>query len=162
MGFPPYGHTLNRSQSRVLRTMLLLRKDTNYVLKKLRTAHQNSLRNQKSLLGETIWSNISWIIGFHQNLKNSRCTRVLGKSVHIGFSTKTANFRWIISTSIGFVDMSGVDIYVGRVLNCRGSVALRQSDLSSGYVNIKNHVWKPHGGRPRDFPLRAHLEPIPE
>ena len=59
-GISPYGHTLNRSQNRVLRTMLLLRKgvsvSTRHVLKKLRTGHHNWLRNQNPLLGEIIWS----------------------------------------------------------------------------------------------------------
>ena len=56
------------------------------------------------------------------------------------FSTKSANFRWIASTGIGFVEMSGVDIYVGRDLKCWGQVSLCQSDLISGCINIKNHV----------------------
>ena len=90
------------------------------------------------------------------------CTRVSGKSVQIGFSTKNANFRWIISAGIGFVEISGVDIYVGRDLKCWGPPPLQQSDLFSGYINIKNHIWNTHPGRPRDFPLRARLEPIPE
>ena len=58
--------------------------------------------------------------------------------------------------------MSGVDIYVGLDLECWGSVSLRESDLFSGYINIKNHIQKRYPGRLRDFPLRAHLVPIPE
>ena len=50
-------------------------------------------------------------------------------------SIKIANFRWIFQTDIGFVGMSGVDIYVGRDLKCRGPVSLQQSDLISGYIN---------------------------
>ena len=54
--------------------MLLLRKEvsvsTSHVLEKLCAAHRNLLRNQNSLPGETIWSNISSIFRFYQNLKS--------------------------------------------------------------------------------------------
>ena len=73
--------------------MLLLRKEvsvsTSHALKKLCAAHRNWLRNPKSLLGETIWSNISIIIRFHQNLKSS--TNFVEKSLSrvCGLMTKT-------------------------------------------------------------------------
>ena len=127
LGISSYGHTLNRSQSRVLRTMLLLSKTypslQSHASKKLRTAHQNLLRNQKSLLGETIWGNNSSTVRFHQNLKNStKCTRILNKGVQIRFSTKSANFRLIFRAGIWFVEIFGVDIYVVRNLKCRVSL----------------------------------------
>ena len=54
--------------------MLLLRKEvsvsTSHVLKKLCAAHRKWLQNPKSLLGETIWSNMSSILRFHENLKS--------------------------------------------------------------------------------------------
>ena len=54
--------------------MLLLRKEvsvsTSHVLEKLCAAHRKWRQNRKPLLGETIWSNISWIFRFHQNLKS--------------------------------------------------------------------------------------------
>ena len=55
--------------------VLLLRKEvsvsTSHVPKKLCAAHRKWLQNPKSLLGETIWSNISSILRFHQSLKSS-------------------------------------------------------------------------------------------
>ena len=68
------------------------------------------------------------------------CTSVLGRGVQIRFSTKSANFKWIVGAGIGFVEMARVDMYVGRDLKCWGEVALQQSDLISGYINIKNHI----------------------
>ena len=56
------------------------------------------------------------------------CTRVPGKGVIFGFSTKSANFRWIIGAGVGFVEISGVDIYVGLDLKCWGAPPLQQSD----------------------------------
>ena len=64
--------------------------------------------------------------------------------------------------TIGVVEMSRVDIYVGLDLELWGEVALQQSELNLGYINIKNHVQNTHDGRPRDFPLRAHVVPIRE
>ena len=57
-----------------------------------------------------------------------------------GFSTKNAKFKWIVGATIGFVEMSRVDIYVGLDLECWGQVALQKSVVISGYINIKNHV----------------------
>ena len=54
-----------------------------------------------------------------------RCTPVPTKSVQTRCSTTNANFRWIFGTRIGFVEMCGVDIYIGRDLKCRGPPALQ-------------------------------------
>ena len=53
-----------------------------------------------------------------------------------GLSTKSANFRWIVGAGIGFVEIFGVDIYVGRDLKLWGLAPLQQSDLSSAYMNF--------------------------
>ena len=62
------------------------------------------------------------------------------QGVQTGVSTKSAKFRWIIGAGTGVVEICGVDMYVGRVLKCRGSVSLDRSVLYPGHINIKNHV----------------------
>ena len=49
------------------------------------------------------------------------------------------HFGWIIPMVIGFVETSRVDIYVGLDLECWGQLALQQSDLIAGYINL----WPP-------------------
>ena len=142
-------------------------------------------------------------------LSKNPYTRVPNKSVQMGSSTKSANYKWICGAGSCIVERptdpegstnlqsgkrkhakrtskhtkaSNKDIQkqyiinalktiycasrafapLGRDLKCWGEVALQQSDLSSGYINIKNHIQDIHDGRPRDFLLRAHLVPIRE
>ena len=87
------GHGKHKTMAEADKKMLLLRKEvsvcTSHVLEKLCASHRKWLQNQKSLLKKIIWSNLSSILRFHQNLKSS--TNFVKKSLFrvCGLMTKT-------------------------------------------------------------------------
>ena len=154
-GISPYGHILNRSQSRMLRTTGSRKSLQTIVGEIVRSATKGGFRMENPRSETPSGTKFNHFQNFaHANQMFDHfviyflfilicfccCTRVPGKGVIVGFSTKGANFRWIIPATIGFVEVSRVDIYVGLDLESWGSPPLQKSDLILGCINFKNHV----------------------